>query len=65
MADDAGDVAVGVEVHRAGRAGVVDVLAGLDQLERLGPVAGADRLARGDDGRELLSVLRITAPAAA
>src|SRR5687768_11752044 len=44
VADDAGDVALVVEVHRAGGAGVVDVLAGLDQFDRLGPVAGTDRL---------------------
>src|SRR5207244_10521504 len=47
VADHAGDVAIGIELGRARRAVVVDLLAGGDRRLGLGPFAGLDDLARG------------------
>src|SRR5262249_22747712 len=45
LPDDAGDIAVLVEVTIAGRADIGDLLAGGDRIDRLLPVAGDDDLA--------------------
>src|SRR5215469_11666548 len=45
LADDAGNIAVLVEVAVAGRSDIGDLLARRDGIDRLLPVAGADDLA--------------------